>query len=423
MLRARAVPSMRRMLGLAAALALLGSARTAASQARELVVGAGERYATLGAAVAAAPSGATIRVRAGTYREPTVRVVTAGLTIVGEGWPVFDGEGARELLVIAANDVMVRGLTFANTGISHMSDRAALRVIESARCVIDGNRFEAALFAIYLQRATACEVRGNRIRGAGAGESTNGNGIHLWHSPRTVVTDNEITGQRDGIYFEFSVGAVARGNRSERNSRYGLHFMFSDSCRYEDNEFLANGAGVAVMYSKGVAIEGNQFRDAVGSAAYALLLKEITDGTVIGNVFAGSSTGLYLEGASRLEIRDNEFNDNGWAVRLMADALDNRFVGNRFSGNAFDVATNSRTVRSTIDGNWWDNYKGYDLDRDGRGDVPFRPVRLFALVVERHPEALLLLRSPVTAVLDAAERVFPVLTPEVADARPLMRRP
>jgi nitrous oxidase accessory protein len=414
---------MRSARALLVALALVASAGRVGAQGGELVVGAGERYATLGAAVAAAKAGATIRVRAGTYREPTVRVATAGIVIVGEGWPVLDGEGARELLVIAADDVTVRGLAFTNTGISHMSDRAALRVVESARCVIEGNRFEAALFGVYLQRATECEVRGNRIRGAGAGESTNGNGIHLWNSPRTLVIDNQVSGQRDGIYFEFSVAAVARGNRSEGNSRYGLHFMFSDSCRYERNEFLANGAGVAVMYSKGVAIEGNKFRDAVGSASYALLLKEITDGTVIANAFTGSSTGLYLEGASRLEIRDNEFSDNGWAVRLMADALDNRFVGNRFSANAFDVATNSRTVRSTFDGNWWDNYRGYDLDRDGRGDVPFRPVRLFALVVERHPEALLLLRSPVTSVLDAAERVFPVLTPEVADARPLMRRP
>jgi nitrous oxidase accessory protein NosD len=50
-------------------------------------------------------------------------------------------------------------------------------------------------------------------------------------------------------------------------------------------------------------------------------------------------------------------------------------------------------------------------------------VRLFALIVERHPEATLLLRSPVTLVLDAAERVFPVLTPAVSDDRPLMRIP
>ncbi|WKW12797.1 nitrous oxide reductase family maturation protein NosD [Pseudogemmatithrix spongiicola] len=395
----------------------------AALPAQELVVGDGAPFKTVSAAVAAARPGSTIRVRPGTYREPTIEIRTPRLRIVGEGWPVLDGEGQREIVNIRADDVTLQGLVFFNTGIAHMQDRAALRVIEAARCTVADNRFRQTLFAVYLQRAVDCTIRNNDIVGAGGGESSNGNGVHLWHSTGIRVIGNRITGQRDGIYFEFSRGAVAENNRSEANARYGLHFMFSDSCRYTDNAFVANGAGVAVMYSKGITMERNEFRDAVGSAAYALLLKEITDGVLVENKFIGSSTGLYLEGASRFEIRGNEFRANGWAVRLMADALDNRFVGNTFEGNAFDVATNSRTLRSTFDGNWWDAYRGYDLDRDGRGDVPFRPVRFFALVVERHPEALLMLRSPVTTVLDAAERVFPVLTPPLADERPLMRPP
>lgn len=391
--------------------------------AQELVVGRGGRYATITEALAAATPGATVRIRAGTYREPTLNARVPRLTIVGEGDPVLDGEGIRELLVLHAPNITVRGLTFTNTGVSQMQDRAALRVLEADDCVIDANRFRNVLFAIYLQRAARCVVRGNDIRSQGAGETTNGNGIHLWNSPHTRVLHNYVEGQRDGIYFEFSVGAEARGNVSRQNSRYGLHFMFSDSCRYENNTFDRNGAGVAVMYSKGITMVGNAFLAAKGSSAYGLLLKEITDGALVGNRFVGSSTGLYLEGASRLEIRGNEFRANGWAVRLMANALDNRFTANRFADNAFDVTTNSRTVRSTFDGNWWADYRGYDLDRDGRGDVPFHPVRLFSLVVERHPEALLLLRSPVTLVLDAAERVFPVLTPSLADASPLMRPP
>ena len=63
-------------------------------------------------------------------------------------------------------------------------------------------------------------------------------------------------------------------------------------------------------------------------------------------------------------------------------------------------------------GNWWDHYRGYDLDRDGVGDVPYPPVRLFALVVEQSEPSLILLRSPFVDLLDAAERVMPVLTPE-----------
>ena len=177
------------------------------------------------------------------------------------------------------------------------------------------------------------------------------------------------------------------------------------------------------MYSKVIEMRGNAFLAANGASGYGLLLKDITDGTIAENRFEENSTGLFLEGASRLDIRDNDFRRNGWAVRLMASAEESRFRGNLFAGNAFDVGTNSRTLNSDFAGNWWDAYRGYDLDRNGIGDVPFRPVRLFALVVEKHPEALLLLRSPVISVLDAAERVFPVLTPSLADPRPLMRAP
>jgi nitrous oxidase accessory protein len=390
--------------------------------AQEILVGTGG-VSTITAALARATPGATIRVSAGTYREPTLVVRARGVTIVGDGWPVLDGAGEREIMVVRADDVTIRGLAFMNTGVSQMEDRAALRVIEGARCRVIENRFTDALFGIYLQASVGCEVRDNELRSAGAEETLNGNGIHLWNSPLTRVTGNTVRGHRDGIYFEFSRGAVATKNVSEENRRYGLHFMFSDSCRYEGNTFRANGAGVAVMYSKGVVIERNGFLEATGSGSYGLLLKEITDGRVAGNRFEDNSTGLYLEGASRLDIRDNGFRRNGWAVRLMADAEDSHFTGNSFAGNAFDVATNSRTLRSDFIGNWWDAYRGHDLDRDGRGDAPFHPVRLFALVVERHPEALLLLRSPVTAVLDAAERVFPVLTPALSDPAPLMRAP
>jgi nitrous oxidase accessory protein len=56
------------------------------------------------------------------------------------------------------------------------------------------------------------------------------------------------------------------------------------------------------------------------------------------------------------------------------------------------------------------------------GDVPHRPVRLFALLVQRTPAALVLLRSVFVDVLEVAERVAPVLTPQtLIDENPMMR--
>jgi len=58
------------------------------------------------------------------------------------------------------------------------------------------------------------------------------------------------------------------------------------------------------------------------------------------------------------------------------------------------------------------------------GDVPFPPVRLFALIVEQSPAALILLRSIFVDMLDLAERVIPVLTPQaLRDEAPRMQPP
>ena len=49
----------------------------------------------------------------------------------------------------------------------------------------------------------------------------------------------------------------------------------------------------------------------------------------------------------------------------------------KVEGYSFDVATNSRrSSPGSFTENFWDGYAGYDLDRDGYGDVPHRPVRM-----------------------------------------------
>ncbi len=392
--------------------------------AADIIVAPGSPVPTLTAALARALPGDRIIVRAGRYAEPMIVVTVPGITIEGRDWPEFTGQSEHSVLVVAADSVTVRGLVLTQSGASDLDDRAGLLVRGARGCVVERNRLRDNLFGIYLNSASGCVIRENRVEGSASSSSTGGNGIHLWSSPGNRVESNVVSGHRDAIYFEFSPSSIAKDNESHGSLRYGLHFMFSDSCEYVGNVFSDNTSGVAVMYSRDVVISGNQFERARGAAAYGLLMKDILGGRVTGNTFDDNSTGMHLEGSSRLEISGNTFVRNGWAVRVLANADDNRFTGNRFVGNAFDVVTNSRAATSTFDRNWWDAYRGYDLNRDGVGDVPFRPVRLFALVVEQHAPAILLLRSPLVGLLDAAERVLPVLTPDtLVDRNPLMRQP
>jgi nitrous oxidase accessory protein len=418
----RVVRGAERLLGRAAlgAVLALSSAATVAG-AQDVVVSSHGPVRSLTEAVRRVPAGGRIVVKAGVYREPTI-IVNKRVTIVGEGNPVLDGHGEREIMTIIADSVTVRGLVFRDVGSSYREDRAAIRVQEANGCVIDGNRFERAFFGIYLARVSGCRITHNTILGQATTEAASGNGIHLWTADHITITDNIIRGHRDGIYFEFVHFTDVDRNLSEENLRYGLHFMFSDECRYRDNVFRQNGSGVAVMYTKHVEMTGNRLEQNWGAAAYGLLLKEIADVRLERNVFSRNTTGLMADGTTRLTVVDNRFADNGWAIQLDANTQTGRVAANDFVGNTFDVATNGSSTDTVLEGNYWDAYRGYDLKRDGYGDVPFRPVRLFSVLVERNSPALILLRSAFVALLDVAERVVPALTPDaLADARPAMR--
>lgn len=365
--------------------------------------------------------GGTIIVHPGVYRDTTI-VVSIPVSIIGEQYPVLDGEGVRQIMTVTADSVTVRGVSFRNVGVAFTEDLAAIKVVRARYCSIADNRIDNGFFGIYLQEAQYCSVLRNVIRGTHSRDATSGNGIHLWHSRDIVIQGNQVSGHRDGIYFEFVRATHVHDNLSTGNLRYGLHFMFSDSCDYEGNTFRRNGAGVAVMYTHNVRMVGNHFTDNTGAAAYGLLLKEISDSELRDNIFSGNTSGLYADGATRLNAHHNTFLNNGWALKLQSSTEGAIFTANNFAGNTFDVSTNSRSANSTFRGNYWSEYQGYDLNRDGVGDVLYRPVRLTSVVVARYEPALILLRSNFLLLMDAAERVLPALTPEtLADSAPAIR--
>ncbi|MFZ9031960.1 MAG: nitrous oxide reductase family maturation protein NosD [Robiginitalea sp.] len=371
--------------------------------------------------IALAQEGDTLLIRDGVYKEYNI-IIDKPLTLLGENLPVVDGQEKGEIFRIASDRVQIQGLRIINVGVSYTSDHAAIRVVRSRDFLIADNRFENLFFGIFLEKSSHGSVRGNQITGVARDEYNSGNGVHLWYSNNVAVTDNRIEGVRDGIYLEFSDTIRIRGNESRKNLRYGLHFMFSDDNVYTDNLFENNGAGVAVMFSKRIRMTGNRFRKNWGPASYGMLLKEINDAEISGNLFEENTVGINIEGSNRITYRENNFVSNGWAIRVMGACYSNSFNRNNFLHNSFDLSYNSNVNDNSFEGNYWSNYSGYDLDKNGVGDVPHRPVKLFSYIVNRTPETLILLRSLFMDLIDFSERVSPVFTPDnLADTQPQMR--
>ncbi|HPM30592.1 MAG TPA: nitrous oxide reductase family maturation protein NosD [Chryseolinea sp.] len=394
---------------------------TTTSFGHTIKIGPQESIHTIKQGVSVAKSGDTLLIKPGIYREGNI-IIEKSITIIGENYPTMDGENKYEIFTIHAQNITVNGLKFINTGIASMTDLAAIKVLDSKNVRILNNTFNNTFFGIYFSNSFQSWVENNEIESNGETEHQIANGIHMWKCEHMTVHNNRVKGQRDGIYFEFVTSSLITNNYSEGNIRYGLHFMFSHNNEYRNNTFINNGAGVAVMYTKNVKMIGNTFKHNWGSSAYGLLLKDIRDSEVRDNIYDENTVGIHLEGVSRTTFHHNLFIKNGYAVRLQASCDDNVFTKNSFKRNTFDIATNGATVLNTINGNYWDKYEGYDLNKDGIGDVPFHPVSMYAMIVERVPPAVLLWRSFLVFLMDRAEKAVPAVTPEsLKDNSPYMK--
>jgi nitrous oxidase accessory protein len=335
---------------------------------------------------------------------------------------VLDGEKKYEIFTVSGSSITIKGFQFQNCGQSAMNDYASIKITDSKNILIESNRVINSYFGIHFSNSSFITIRNNKIIGTPTTEQNTGNGIHLWKCNNATIDNNYITGHRDGIYFEFVTSSTIQNNRSEKNIRYGLHFMFSNSDNYLKNTFSNNGAGVAVMYSHKVKMEGNNFELNWGPSSYGILLKDITDSYIQNNIFYKNSVAIHMEGSSRINAFQNVFKENGWAIKVQASCDDNNFYQNNFYGNSFDIATNGTMVLNKFYNNYWDKYEGYDRNKDGIGDVPYHPVSMYSMIVEQNPNSLILLRSFMVSLLDKAEKAIPSLTPEnLIDDKPMIK--
>jgi nitrous oxidase accessory protein len=368
-----------------------------------------------------AAEGDTVLVKKGIYKEVNI-IVDKAITLLGEGQPTIDGEDRGEIVKIVSSNVTLDGFKIMNVGTSYTSDNAAVRVIKQSGFLIQNLELEKLFFGIYLEKSNNGKVLHNKIKGDAINEYNSGNGIQLWYCKDVVVSGNTVQKVRDAIYLEFSDNIHITNNISRNNLRYGLHFMFSNHDVYEHNIFENNGAGVAVMFSKFIEMRNNTFRNNWGMASFGLLLKEINDATISNNIFKENTVGINIEGSNRITYHNNDFISNGWAIKVRGACYTNTFEKNNFLYNSFDISYNSNLNDNKFERNFWSDYTGYDLDKNGIGDVPYRPVKLFSYIVNRTPETIILLRSLFIDIIDFSEKVSPVFTPDnLMDNNPKMK--
>jgi nitrous oxidase accessory protein len=389
-------------------------------RADTLVVEPGASARTLAEAVARASAGDTIVVRGGVHAGPLV--VRKTLHLVGEGRPVIDGQGKGTVVQLEAAGSSMRGFTVRASGdLLAREDAGVLAAAPDLR--IEDNAFEDVLFGVYLRQAPRSRVRGNQLHGKALSVARRGDLIRLWYSDHVQIEGNTTAGGRDAVLW-YSNQLTIRDNRV-RGGRYGLHFMYCHDANVTGNELCDNSVGAFLMYSRRLRLSGNWIASNRGASGYGIGLKDIDEGQLAGNVLAGNKVGIFLEHASA-RFTENLLADNDKGIVIFPSAQGNQFEANTFLENGEQVVIEGLADTMTTNlwrGNFWSDYRGYDADGDGRGDLAYRPVRLFERLADRNPALRLFGESPSARAIDFAARVFPIFEPKpkFIDASPLMR--
>lgn len=383
----------------------------------------------LQALIDAAPAGSTLTVPSGTYRGPIV--IRGPLTVEGAGMPVIDGGGQGSVVTIEGDGVTLRGFAIRNSGRS-VTEEAAGITARGNRHRIEGNDLRAVYFGIHVEGGAGHAIERNVIAPGVRHGARPGHGISLWHTSDTRVEGNRITEARDGVYLSFTRGVIVSNNEVS-GCRYGLHSMYSEQAAFVGNRVSKNLLGSALMNSDRLVLRGNRIEQhRQGAAAYGILLKDIGDLIAEDNVIVANRIGLYAEGVPdrptrRAVLRHNMFAGNEAGVALQSNAS-LIFTANRLTDNLTDVrplgAHLSPGMRWSLDGvgNSWGQYRGYDRNGDGVGDLAHQMDDTADALMRRDATARAFLYTPAHLALEAAARMFPLLRrpPLLVDAHPLM---
>ena len=383
----------------------------------------------LQARIDATPRGNTLIVPAAVYRGAIV--VRGPVTVIGEPGATIDGGGRGSVVTISGTNVVFRGFTVRNSGREVTEEAAGLKITGNGHR-IESNEVVDVYFGIHIGDAAGAVIQGNRIRPGKRYGARPGHAINAWRLRDSRIAGNHIADARDGIYLSFTERVEVTGN-VVTDCRYGLHSMYSQDARFENNEATRNLLGAALMMSDRLVLKGNRIRQhREGVAAYGVLLKDIGDLVAENNEITSNRIGIYAESVPSGPQHEAVFSGNVIAGNEVGLALQSTarltLTGNRIAENLSDVRTLGRTLATGMRwsrdgrGNSWGQYRGYDADGDGIGDVSHRVEASIDALIMRNPLIQALLYTPAHLALEAAARMFPLFRqpPLLVDERPLM---
>jgi len=207
-----------------------------------LIVGSGEKYTTIQAAIEAAHNGDTIQVKTGTYMENIV--INKPLTLLSNNTAntVIDGGKKGQVIEIKSSNVIISGFTIRNSDTSGSYFPSAIYLDGTQNCRIEYNTISNNIWGIYLTGANNNIIIGNTV------VLNEAHGIRLWNSNNNQITDNTITNNSaSGFLIGHSDRNIISENLLSSNNYDGITLESSSSNYITDNTIMKNRYGILIQ--------------------------------------------------------------------------------------------------------------------------------------------------------------------------------
>jgi len=289
------------------------------------------------------------------------------------------------VILVVAKNVHVTGFTVRNSSAGY----SGIHIYNSSGNNVSHNIITNNYHGIYLYGSSGNVVTGNdvlsneygiRLYGSsnntlsGNNASNNMNGIHLDVSSNNTLAGNNVSlNSWNGIYLYGSSDNILSCNVVSSNYGRGIRLHGSSGNVVTGNDVLSNEYGIRLYGSSNNTFSGNNVSSNNG---YGIHFFGSNDNAITGNVASNNTGGMWLIDSGKNAVIGNNVSwNNEYGISLW-NSSSNMFFHNNFINNLINnVEQPSDTSFGNswdngVEGNFWGDYNGADMDMDGIGDTP-----------------------------------------------------